>query len=163
MVAGTITQIPSPLEGIVVALADIPDPVFAKGTVGQGVGIDPTGDTVYAPAPGVVLVAQATGHAFGLRLDSGVDLLIHIGIDTVQLAGKGFSVKVAKGDRVEAGTPLVTFDRAVIEEAGYSLVTPVLVTNVKKFGEVIQAASGQVDVGQPVMIVTAKAEAPAAV
>ena len=162
-VPGTITQIPSPLEGLVLPLADVPDPVFAKGTVGQGVGIDPTGDTVYAPAEGTVIVAPASGHAFGLRLDSGVELLIHVGIDTVQLAGKGFQVKVAKGDRVEAGTPLVTFDRAVIEEAGYSLVTPVLVTNSKKFGGVIQAVSGQVDVGQPVLIVSAKAETPAAV
>lgn len=163
MVAGTITQIPAPLEGVVVPLAEIPDPVFAAGTVGQGVGIDPTGDTVYAPASGTVIVAPASGHAFGLRLDSGVELLIHIGIDTVQLAGKGFDVKVAKGDHVEAGTLLVTFDRAVIEEAGYSLVTPVLVTNVKRFGGVMQAVSGQVAVGQPVMIVNAKAEAPAAV
>jgi len=160
-VPGTITQIPSPLEGTVLPLADVPDPVFAKGTVGKGVGIDPTGDTVYAPASGTVIVAQATGHAFGLRLDDGIDLLIHVGIDTVQLGGKGFQVKVAKGDRVEAGTPLVTFDRAIIEEAGYSLVTPVLVTNSKKFGDVIQAASGEVEVGQPVMIVTAKAEVPA--
>nr|NLI49675.1 PTS transporter subunit EIIC [Propionibacterium sp.] len=160
-VPGTITQIPSPLEGTVLPLADVPDPVFAKGTVGKGVGIDPTGDTVYAPASGTVIVAQATGHAFGLRLDDGIDLLIHVGIDTVQLGGKGFQVKVAKGDRVEAGTPLVTFDRAVIEEAGYSLVTPVLVTNSKKFGDVIQAASGQVEIGQPVMIVVAKEAAPA--
>ena len=161
-VAGTITQVPAPLEGLVLPLADVPDPVFAKGTVGQGVGIDPTGDTVYAPAEGTVIVAPTSGHAFGLRLDNGIELLIHVGIDTVQLAGKGFQVKVAKGDRVEAGTPLVTFDRAVIEEAGYSLVTPVLVTNSKKFGAVLQAVSGQVDVGQPVLIVTAKAEAPAA-
>ncbi|HSP76710.1 MAG TPA: PTS glucose transporter subunit IIA, partial [Cryobacterium sp.] len=136
--------------------AEIPDPVFSKGIVGLGVGIDPTEDTVYAPAAGKVLVAQATGHAFGLRLDSGVEMLIHVGIDTVNLAGKGFTVKVAAGDRVEAGTPLVTFDRKVIEEAGYSLVTPVLVTNPKKFGSVDQAASGQVEVGSPLITVTAK-------
>ena len=92
----------------------------------------------------------------GLRLDSGVEMLIHVGIDTVNLAGKGFTVKVAAGDRVEAGTPLVTFDRKVIEDAGYSLVTPVLVTNPKKFGSVDQAASGQVEVGSPLIKVTAR-------
>ncbi|HSP53923.1 MAG TPA: glucose PTS transporter subunit IIA [Cryobacterium sp.] len=155
-VATVLATVGSPVAGIVVPLAEIPDPVFSKGIVGLGVGIDPTEDTVYAPAAGKVLVAQATGHAFGLRLDSGVEMLIHVGIDTVNLAGKGFTVKVAAGDRVEAGTPLVTFDRKVIEDAGYSLVTPVLVTNPKKFGSVDQAASGQVEVGSPLITVTAK-------
>lgn len=130
--------------------------MFSKGIVGPGVGVDPTGDTVYAPAAGKVMVAQPTGHAFGLLLDSGVELLIHVGIDTVNLAGKGFNVKVAAGDRVEQGAPLVTFDRAVIEAAGYSLVTPVLVTNARKFGPVDQAASGHVQVGSPLLTVGAK-------
>ncbi|TFC54184.1 PTS beta-glucoside transporter subunit EIIBCA [Cryobacterium sp. TMT2-15-1] len=154
--ATVLATIGSPIAGIVVPLTDVPDPVFSKGIVGLGVGIDPTEDTVYAPGAGKVLVAQATGHAFGLRLDSGVEMLIHVGIDTVNLGGKGFEVKVAAGDRVEAGTPLVTFDRKVIEDAGYSLVTPVLVTNPKKFGSVDQAASGQVEVGSPLITVTAK-------
>ncbi|TFC98746.1 PTS beta-glucoside transporter subunit EIIBCA [Cryobacterium sinapicolor] len=154
--ATVLATIGSPVAGIVVPLADVPDPVFSKGIVGLGVGIDPTEDTVYAPGAGKVLVAQATGHAFGLRLDNGVEMLIHVGIDTVNLAGKGFEVKVAAGDRVEAGTPLVTFDRKVIEDAGYSLVTPVLVTNPKKFGSVDQAASGQVEVGSPLITVSAK-------
>jgi len=155
-VATLLATIGSPVAGIVVPLAEIPDPVFSKGIVGPGVGIDPTEDTVYAPAAGKVLVAQPTGHAFGLLLDSGVELLIHVGIDTVNLAGKGFDVKVAAGDRVEAGTPLVTFDRTVIEDAGYSLVTPVLVTNARKFGPVDQAASGHVQVGSPLLTVAAK-------
>ncbi|WP_104163190.1 glucose PTS transporter subunit IIA [Cryobacterium sp. N22] len=156
MVATVLATIGSPVAGIVVPLADVPDPVFSKGIVGLGVGVDPTEDTVYAPAAGKVLVAQPTGHAFGLMLDGGIEMLIHVGIDTVNLAGKGFDVKVKAGDRVEAGTPLVTFDRAVIEEAGYSLVTPVLVTNPKKFGSIDQAASGQVSVGSPLLTVTAK-------
>jgi PTS system beta-glucosides-specific IIC component len=155
-VATVLATIGSPIAGIVVPLADVPDPVFSKGIVGLGVGIDPTEDTVYAPGAGKVLVAQPTGHAFGLRLDNGVELLIHVGIDTVNLAGKGFDVKVAAGDRVEAGTPLVTFDRTVIEAAGYSLVTPVLVTNPKKFGSIDQAASGHVTVGSPLITVGAK-------
>jgi PTS system beta-glucosides-specific IIC component len=156
MVATVLATIGSPVAGVVVPLVDVPDPVFSKGIVGLGVGVDPTGDTVYAPTAGKVLVAQPTGHAFGLMLEGGIEMLIHVGIDTVNLAGKGFDVKVKAGDKVEAGTPLVTFDRAVIEEAGYSLVTPVLVTNPKKFGSIDQAASGQVSVGSPLLTVTAK-------
>ncbi|TFC80839.1 PTS beta-glucoside transporter subunit EIIBCA [Cryobacterium sp. TMT1-21] len=155
-VATLLATIGSPVAGIVVPLADVPDPVFSKGIVGIGVGVDPTEDTVYAPAAGKVVVAQPTGHAFGLLLDSGVELLIHVGIDTVNLAGKGFDVKVAAGDRVEAGTPLVTFDRKVIEDAGYSLVTPVLVTNPRKFGSIDEVSSGQVTAGAPLITVAAK-------
>jgi PTS system beta-glucosides-specific IIC component len=156
MVATVVATIGSPVAGIVVPLDEVPDPVFSKGIVGLGVGVDPTGDTVFAPAAGKVLVAQPTGHAFGLMLEGGIEMLIHVGIDTVNLAGKGFDVKVKAGDKVEAGTPLVTFDRAVIEAAGYSLVTPVLVTNPKKFGSIDQAATGQVEVGSPLLTVTAK-------
>jgi beta-glucoside PTS system EIICBA component len=155
-VATVLATIGSPVAGIIVPLIDVPDPVFSKGIVGLGVGVDPTGDTVYAPAAGEVVVAQHTGHAFGLLLDSGVELLIHVGIDTVNLSGKGFDVKVAVGDRVEAGTPLVTFDRTLIEAAGYSLVTPVLVTNPNDFGSVDQAASGQISVGSPLLTIAAK-------
>jgi PTS system beta-glucosides-specific IIC component len=156
MVATVHATIGSPVAGIVVPLDEVPDPVFSKGIVGLGVGVDPTGDTVYAPAAGKVLVAQPTGHAFGLMLEGGIEMLIHVGIDTVNLAGKGFSVLVKAGDKVEAGTPLVTFDRAVIEAAGFSLVTPVLVTNPKKFGSIDQAATGQVAVGDALITVAAK-------
>jgi len=157
---GAITQIGAPLAGTVMPLEHIPDPVFSRGTVGAGVGIMPTGDTVVAPAAGKLLVAHETGHAFGIRLDSGIELLIHVGIDTVNLEGRGFDVKVITGQRVEAGTPLVTFDRELIEEAGYSLATPVLVTNGKKFGAITQAISGEVAIGTPVIIVNAKAPEP---
>ena len=94
--------------------------------MGPGVAIEPTGDTVYSPGAGVVAAAQPTGHAFGLQLDNGAEILIHVGIDTVNLKGEGFDVKVRNGDRVEVGTPLVSFDRAVIEKAGYPLITPVI-------------------------------------
>ncbi len=163
MVPGTVTAIPAPLAGRVMPLAEVPDPVFAKGTVGRGVGIEPSGDTVYAPADAKVIVAPDTGHAIGLQLDSGVELLIHIGIDTVGLEGKGFEVFVKRGDVIEAGTKLVTFDRAVIEAAGLSLVTPVLVTNSKKFGAVEQTSGPETKVGEPLLAVTAKEAATAPV
>ena len=160
MVPGTVTVIASPLAGRVMPLSEVPDPVFAKGTVGRGVGIEPAGDTVYAPADGRVLVAPDTGHAIGLQLDSGVELLIHVGIDTVGLEGNGFEVFVKRGDVVEAGAKLVTFDRAIIEQAGLSLVTPVLVTNSKKFGSVEQSSGDEIKVGEPLLAVAAKEPAP---
>ncbi len=149
--AGLTITVAAPLAGTVIPLGEVPDPVFGKGIMGPGVGIVPSGDTVYAPADGMVVAAQPTGHAFGLVLDGGVELLVHVGIDTVKLKGEGFDVHVTKGQKVTAGTPLVTFDRKVIEDAGYSLVTPVIVLNGKKFGSVSTAASGEVAVGAPLL------------
>lgn len=117
----------------------------------------PSGEIVVtAPAAGTVVVAPASGHAYGINLDNGVELLIHVGIDTVNLEGKGFDVKVKQGDRVEAGQELVRVDRAVVEEAGYSLTTPVLVTNTAKFASVELAADGGVEQGATLLRITAK-------
>lgn len=153
----TVTEIASPLDGTLVPMADIPDPVFAKGTMGPGVGVVPSGDTAYSPGNGIVVAAQPTGHAFGLVLDGGIEVLIHVGIDTVQLKGEGFTVHVNKGDKVTTGAPLVTFDRKVIEDAGYSLVTPVIVLNGKKFAAVEPTAAGAISVGDPILTVQTKA------
>ena len=103
--------------------------MFAEGTMGPGVAIDPTGDTVVAPAAGTVASVFPTGHAIGLALDDGTELLIHIGIDTVGLKGDGFETLVKAGDRVSAGTALVRFDAGKIRAAGLSTVTPVIVLN----------------------------------
>ncbi|MFT4050702.1 MAG: glucose PTS transporter subunit IIA [Microbacterium sp.] len=154
---GALLQIASPLDGTAVALDAVPDPVFAGGVMGPGVAIEPTGDTVYAPGAGVVAAAQPTGHAFGLELDNGAEILIHVGIDTVNLKGEGFEVKVAAGDRVEVGTPLVTFDRSVIEKAGYPLITPVIVLNGDMFDTVDPAALGPVTHGGPLLEIQTKA------
>ena len=153
---GAVTRVLSPLAGRVIPLDQVPDPVFSAGTVGKGVGIEPTGTTVVAPGDGTIVVAQATGHAFGIKLDNGIELLIHVGIDTVNLEGRGFEVKVAKGDRVRTGDPLVTFDPKVITEAGYSLVTPVLVTNGRRFAEVTRLAEGEVNPGDAIFETKAK-------
>ncbi|MCR2792116.1 glucose PTS transporter subunit IIA [Microbacterium sp. zg.Y625] len=152
-------EVMSPMDGTVVALSQVPDPVFAGGTMGPGVAIEPTGDTVYAPAEGVVAVAQTTGHAFGLVLDGGIELLIHVGIDTVNLKGEGFDVKVSNGQRIEIGTPLVTFDRSVIEKAGYPLITPVIVLNADQFETVDPLALGPTTAGAPLLVVEIKANA----
>lgn len=150
LVAGQEVVLTAPLNGTVVALEDVPDPVFSSGAVGKGAGIEPSDGAsikVVAPADGSVVVAPSSGHAYGLALDNGLEILIHVGIDTVNLEGKGFDVKVAKGDRVKAGQTLVVVDRAVIEEAGYKLVTPVLVTNYMNFAEVEVIASGDIETG----------------
>lgn len=159
--AAATVEITAPLAGRVVPLSEVPDPVFASGTMGPGVAIIPSGDTVYAPGSGTVAAAQPTGHAFGLVLDGGVELLIHVGIDTVNLKGEGFEVMVRNGDRIEKGTPLVTFDRAVIEKAGYPLITPVIVLNPESFGEVVPVLEGEVSVDTPIISVEAKAGASA--
>jgi len=151
--AGLATDIQSPLDGTVVALSDVPDPVFSRGTLGPGIAVIPSGNTAYAPGSGVVVAAQPTGHAFGLLLDGGVEVLIHVGIDTVKLKGAGFDVHVTKGQRVTAGTPLVTFDRKVIEDAGYPLITPIIILNAKKFGAVEPVASSEITVGATILTV----------
>ena len=150
LVAGQEVVLTAPLNGTVVALEDVPDPVFSSGAVGKGAGIEPSDGAsieVVAPADGSVVVAPSSGHAYGLALDNGLEILIHVGIDTVNLEGKGFDVKVGKGDRVKAGQTLVVVDRAVIEEAGYKLVTPVLVTNYMNFAEVEVIAEGSIKAG----------------
>jgi len=151
-----VIEVGSPLDGKLVPLSEVPDPVFAGGVMGPGAAIEPSGNTVYAPGPGTVAAAQPTGHAFGLVLDGGLEVLIHVGIDTVNLAGKGFDVKVKNGDRVEAGTPLVVFDRKVIEDAGYPLITPVIVLNADDFAAVNPMLEGDVRHGDLVIEVTPK-------
>ncbi|WP_396667945.1 glucose PTS transporter subunit IIA [Microbacterium sp. R86528] len=149
-------DIAAPLAGRVVPLTEVPDPVFAGGVMGPGAAIEPSGDTVYSPGAGTVAAAQPTGHAFGLVLDGGLEVLIHVGIDTVNLNGEGFDVKVKNGDRIELGTPLVTFDRSVIEKAGYSMVTPVIVLNADDFGEVTPVTEGTVEPGASLITVDPK-------
>ncbi|MDN6354302.1 MAG: PTS glucose transporter subunit IIA, partial [Corynebacterium sp.] len=158
---GAVTVVTSPVVGKAIPLSDVPDPAFASGALGKGAGIEPTGDTVVAPADATVLTVQKTGHAVGLRLDSGIELLIHIGIDTVKMDGDGFEVLVERKQKVEAGTELIRFDRKKIEAAGYSAVTPVVVVNTRKFAEVEGIPAPIAAVGDDLITVTAKpAETP---
>ena len=156
LVPGAVTEIASPLKATTMDLDKVPDPVFSSGAVGQGVGLEPQGDIVVtAPADGTVVVAPSSGHAFGITLDSGVEILIHVGLDTVNLEGQGFDVKVSQGDRVSAGQELVRVDRSVIEQAGYPLTTPVLVTNTASFASVEVVGGDSVEPGEALIKVTA--------
>ena len=125
--AFALVRMRQPLEGTVVPLEDVPDSTFADHLLGGGSAIDPSGNRVVAPAAGIVSQAFPTGHAVALTLDDGAEVLIHVGLDTVKMNGEGFTLHVKNGDRVVAGQPLVDFDRAKIEAAGYKAITPVVI------------------------------------
>ena len=120
------------LNGTAVELSAVSDPTFASGALGPGAAVEPTEGKLYAPADGKVTVAFPTGHAIGMRTDKGIEVLMHIGFDTVELDGKHFTPKVEKGQAVKRGDVLVEFDMAAIKAAGYPLTTPLVITNAKK-------------------------------
>ena len=131
-VEGEKAELAAHLSGTVVPLAEVSDQSFASGALGSGNAIEPTQGTLVAPADGKITVAFPTGHAYGMRTEDGLDLLMHIGFDTVELDGKHFTPKVAKGDLVKRGDVLAEFDIDAIKKAGYPVTTPLVVTNAKK-------------------------------
>lgn len=125
----TIIQLRQPVPGRVVPLSEVPDPTFAQGIMGPGLAIIPAGDTVIAPADCTIGATFDSGHAVAVVLGDGTEILIHVGIDTVHMAGNGFETLVAKGDSVHAGTPLLRFELDKIETAGHPTITPVIILN----------------------------------
>lgn len=148
---GVSRSIVSPVNGRLIALADVPDKVFASGALGAGVGIVPSDGHFVAPIAGTVVTVFPTGHAYGIKSDDGVDLLVHIGIDTVAMKGDGFTSEVTKGQRVDAGDALATVDLAKISEAGFDPTTIVVVTNTKSLGAITSEQPGQVAAGDVVL------------
>lgn len=141
----------TPIVGDVVALADVNDPVFSSGAMGQGIAVKPSQGVVYAPADAEVSIAFPTGHAFGLKTTDGAEVLIHVGIDTVSMNGEGFEAKVAQGDKVKAGDVLGTFDSNKIAAAGLDDTTMVIVTNTADYASVTPVATGSVAKGDAVI------------
>ena len=140
-------EIASPIKGTVLKLEKMKDDAFASGVLGKGAAIIPEEGKVYAPTDGVITALFPTLHAIGMQADNGLELLIHIGLDTVQLNGEGFRAMVKQGDRVKKGQLLVTFDKEFIESKGFCLETPVLVTNSDDFLEVIETKQTEVSPG----------------
>ena len=157
--AKTDLTLTSPIEGTKVPLGEVEDESFAKGMLGPGIAISPWAGAVVAPCDGKVTVAFPTGHAYGLKSASGLQVLIHIGMDTVKLDGKGFTPKVAKGDVVRRGDVLAVVDWDAIRAAGYDTITPVVVTNKKKFAAITPAEAGPVAFGDTIITATAKEQA----
>ncbi|MXQ48057.1 PTS transporter subunit EIIC [Streptococcus pneumoniae] len=139
--------IASPLIGNVVALENVPDEVFASGAMGKGIAIDPADGVVVAPANAEVSLVFPTNHAIGLKTENGAEILIHIGMDTVSLAGKGFKNFVEVGDKVTPGQKLLEFDVKAIKAAGLPVITPIIVTNTDAYTDVLTTQEGRVNTG----------------
>ena len=141
----------SPLKGNVVPLSEVGDPVFSEGMMGPGVGIVPEEGKLYSPVDGEITVAFHTGHAVGLKTSDNMEVLIHIGIDTVKMNGDGFKVHMKEGDKVKAGDQLGAFDRDIIQAANLDDTVLLLVTNANEYQEVQTLATGEISSGTEII------------
>lgn len=148
-------ELDTPIKGEVIPLSKVSDTAFSTGLLGQGVAILPTEGKVYAPADGKVTTLFPTYHALGLTTDEGIELLIHIGMDTVNLQGKYFDPAVKQGDTVRKGQLLLIFDIDAIAAAGYSLQTPVIIANSKHYLEVVSSEEKNVNISNNLFTVIA--------
>lgn len=141
-------EIPAPVSGQAVPLSEVPDETFAGGHMGKGIAIEPTEGRLIAPFDGTIAHVVKTNHALILEHSSGLQLLMHIGIDTVSLKGNGFISSIATGDEVKAGQTLIEFDLEAIRTAGYRTITPVIVTSNAEYTPVVDFHYGSVTAGQ---------------
>ena len=149
--AAATTVVNAPVAGHVISLDETGDPVFASRALGEGVGIQPADSTVVAPVSGVLQTVAETGHAFGIKTDDGVEVLVHVGIDTVKMNGEGFDVKVKANEHVNAGDNLVVVDFDKVKEAGYSTTTLMTVLNTVAFASVTPKTGVDVKAGESVI------------
>ena len=147
-----VESLVSPITGEVVMLSDVPDEAFASGAVGEGVAIRPTAGTVVSPAAGTVVKIFNTNHAFCLETPAGAEIVVHMGIDTVTLGGKGFTRLVEEGTEVTAGQPVLEMDLAYLNANARSMISPVVISNADEFSAVVTLAEGQVVAGQTKLI-----------
>lgn len=145
------TELVSPLDGELLPLSEVKDEVFSSGAMGEGVAIEPSQGVLHAPADGRVVMTFPKGHAIGMKTKDGAEILMHSGMDKVNLQGKGFETLVAKGDEVKAGDELVKFDIDEIHSAGYVVTTPIVVTNSKDYKRVSVVRHSEVKVGQEIL------------
>lgn len=145
------TSLVSPEDGVAMPLSEVKDDVFSSGAMGKGIAIEPSTGILHAPADGKIIMTFKTGHAIGMKTNDGAEVLMHIGMDTVNLQGKGFKTLVKKDQAVKAGDELVKFDIDAIKKAGYSVTTPIVITNSKDYEDIKQIATGEVKAGQKVL------------
>lgn len=145
--AGGAGAVASPVKGNVVALGNVKDEVFSTEAMGKGVAIEPSEGKVYAPADGEITTFFPTGHAIGMTTEGGVEILIHVGMDTVEMNGDGFTPKAKQGDHVKKGDLLLEFDMAKIKAAGHPVTTPVIITNTDAYADVVPTDAASVTVG----------------
>lgn len=147
-------MIMAPLNGQAVPLESVPDAAFAEGMMGKGIAIEPTEGKVFSPFDGVVAQLIKSKHAIILEHDSGVQVLIHVGVDTVSLKGEGFALKVETGERVRTGQLLLEFDMEHIKVAGYPIITPVIIPHGQDVILDVESHEGQASAGQnPILTV----------
>ena len=140
------TNICSPVKGTCIPITEVKDQVFSSKMMGDGFAVIPENDTAVAPVDGEIVMIPATKHAFGMKTKAGVELLVHIGLDTVELKGEGFTVLAKQGRKVRAGEPVIRFDRELLEKKGIDMTTMVIFTggdekeiNLKVYGEKVNA------------------------
>lgn len=148
----------TPIAGTVIPLSEIKDDAFSQGVLGAGVVIEPKEGKVIAPEDGILMTLFPTNHALGIKMNSGAEILIHIGMDTVQLEGKYFTPKAKQGDTVKKGQVLMEFDLKAIKAAGYSLLTPVIITNTETYADVIETNDQTVSLGDNLIHIILKKE-----
>ncbi|MBM7584242.1 PTS system glucose-specific IIA component [Bacillus pakistanensis] len=155
--APTTVSIYSPLSGNLLPLEQVPDPVFSQKMMGDGLAVEPTDGKVVSPIEGEVMQVFPTKHAVGLKSKNGAEVLIHIGLETVSMEGKGFEAHVSEGSKVSVGDPLITFDMELVKEKAKSTITPVIVTNGDDLGTLEKKQEESVAAGQSeIMTVSAK-------
>src|SRR5216684_4303385 len=155
----SILQILAPFDGWCSALDEVPDPVFAGRMLGDGLAIDPTSGILIAPCAGEIITLPATAHAVSIRTAQGIDVLVHIGIDTVQLGGRGFVARVHPGAMVRAGDELIRFDLDVVARGAKSLMTPIVVTTMDGVALRRRRAPGLVSAGELLFEIAGVAQA----
>lgn len=146
----------APVNGKTIDLTTVPDPVFAQKMMGDGIAFEYEGNVVCSPCDGKVTMIFPTKHAFGITTDAGVEILIHIGFDTVNLNGEGFTQCVEQGTSVKAGTPIIKIDREFMKEKGINLITPMVITNGQDFDLVIEDFGKDVKVKEDKVITCTK-------
>jgi len=134
--AGKLLNLLAPIDGKAIDLSEVPDKVFAQRMIGDGIAIIPSSNIVCAPADGMLTLIFKTNHAFGITLKNGLELLVHIGLDTVELKGEGFKRLAMEETFVKAGTPIISFDEKFMAAKNICMITPVLISNMDKVASI---------------------------